>query len=122
MFLAPLALLPACGESASTSPEATPGAIRAGGDWTRFGYDAARSNSGPRATGITAANVGSLVRRRVELPGTVDSSPIYLRAASMRGRRHDVFVVTTSYGRTLAVDANSGAVLPRSTSPESSEA
>jgi outer membrane protein assembly factor BamB len=87
----------------------------AGGDWTRFGYDAARHNSGPAATGITADNVQSLTRQRVELDGTVDSSPIYLRAASVRGARHDVFIVTTSYGRTLAVDASSGAVLWRFT-------
>src|ERR671922_1637284 len=75
--------------------------VRAGGDWTRFGYDAARHDSGPAATGITAANVPSLVRQRVELGGTVDSSPIYLRAVSVGGMRHDVFIVTTSYGRTL---------------------
>ncbi|HEX6699776.1 MAG TPA: PQQ-binding-like beta-propeller repeat protein [Gaiellaceae bacterium] len=109
--LALLALLAACGGSTTTHRQAAPAATRAGGDWTRFGYDAARHNSGPAATGITAANVGSLVRQRIELPGTVDSSPIYLRGATVRGSRHDVFVVTTTYGRTLAVDANDGAVL-----------
>jgi outer membrane protein assembly factor BamB len=110
MLLAPLALLAACSGS-TTTPPPKPAATRLGGDWTRFGYDAARHNSGPAATGITAANVGSLEHQRVELPGTVDSSPIYLRGASVRDERHDVVVVTTSYGRTLAVDAPSGAVL-----------
>jgi glucose/arabinose dehydrogenase len=83
-------------------------AVRAGGDWTRFGYDAARRNAGPASTGITAANVGSLRRQRIAIPGTADSSPIYLRGVTVRGRRHDVFVLTTSYGRTLALDADTG--------------
>jgi hypothetical protein len=108
--LAVLALTAACGHSATRVP-----AAKIGGDWTRFGYDAARRNSGPRATGITAANVDRLERRRVELDGTVDSSPIYLRGVRVRGSRHDVFVVTTSYGRTLSVDADSGSVLWRFT-------
>jgi outer membrane protein assembly factor BamB len=88
-------------------------ATRAGGNWTRFGYDAARSNSGPARTGITAANVGTLRRQRVRLPGTADSSPIYLRGVRVRGRAHDVFFVTTSYGITVAVDARSGKILWR---------
>jgi outer membrane protein assembly factor BamB len=90
-------------------------AVRAGGDWTRFGYDAARHNSGPASTGITVANVGRLRRQRVALDGTADSSPIYLRGATVGGAGHDVFVVTTSYGKTIAVDADSGSVLWRFT-------
>jgi outer membrane protein assembly factor BamB len=90
---------------------------RRGGDWTRFGYDAARSSSGPRATGITAANVGTLKRQRVVLPGTVDSSPIYLRGIRIARRTHDVFFLTTSYGKALAVDADTGRVLWRFTPP-----
>jgi outer membrane protein assembly factor BamB len=86
-----------------------------GGDWTRFGYDAARHNAGPARTGITAANVRSLRGQRVVLDGTVDASPIYLRGATVRGGRHDVFFVTTSYGKTIAVDAGSGAILWRFT-------
>ena len=49
------------------------GGAHVGGDWGRFGYDAARHNSGPAATGITAASVGSLKRQAVRLDGTVDS-------------------------------------------------
>ena len=94
---------------ASAAPERS--AVRAGGDWTRFGYDAARRNAGPASTGITAANVGRLRRQQVVLPGTADSSPIYLRGVTVRGKRHDVFVLTTSYGRTLALDADTGARL-----------
>ncbi len=80
-------------------------------DWTRFGYDASRSSDDPHATGITAANVGSLVRRQVQLPGTVDSSAIYLHGVKVKGATHDTLFVTTTYGITLAIDAHSGAIL-----------
>lgn len=87
--------------------------LAAAGDWTRFGYDAARHNSAPTSGGITATNLGRLERRQVRIDGTVDSSPIYLRRALVRGTRHDVFVVTTTYGKTLAIDARSGRILWR---------
>jgi outer membrane protein assembly factor BamB len=103
-----LALLAAACASAEPKRSA---AVRAGGDWTRFGYDAARRNAGPASTGITAENVASLRRQRVGIPGTADSSPIYLRGVTVRGKRHDVFVLTTSYGRTVAIDADTGARL-----------
>ena len=103
-----LGVASACAGSTAT-PERH--AVRAGGDWARFGYDAARHNAGPASTGITAANVGRLQRQQVRLPGTVDSSPIYLRGVPVRGRRQDVFIGTTSYGKTLAIDAASGSVL-----------
>src|SRR5437667_9242817 len=86
-------------------------AAKLGGDWTRFGYDAARHNSGPSRTGITAANAGRLTLQRVAIGGTADSSPIYLRGAVVNRARHDVFVVSTSYGRTVAVDAATGRLL-----------
>jgi PQQ-like domain len=76
-------------------------------DWGRFGYDAARHNVSPD-TKITAENVSKLVRRQVPLDGTVDSSPIYVR-----GR----FVVTTTYGRTEALEAATGKVIWRFTPP-----
>ena len=105
-------LASACSGS-SAAPETR--AVRVGGDWTRFGYDAARRHVGPAATGITAANVTHLRRQRVSLTGVVDASPIYLRAVTVRGARHDTFFATTSYGITLAVDADSGRILWRFT-------
>ena len=87
--------------------------IASGGDWTRFGYDAARHNTAPSTGGITAANLGRLRLRQVRLDGTVDSSPIYLARTRVGGAPHDVFVVTTTYGKTLAVDARSGRILWR---------
>lgn len=92
--------------------------LAAAGDWTRFGYDAARRNAAPSTGGITAANLDRLQRRQVRLDGTVDSSPIYLRGAKVRGARHDVFIVTTTYGKTLALDARSGRILWRYVPPD----
>ena len=98
--------------SASGSPRAV-----AGNDWTRFGWSASRSSAPTFATGITVANVKSLVRRQVQLGGTADSSPIYLHAVQAGGGTHDVFFVTTTYGKTVAVDAVSGTVLWTFTPP-----
>ena len=78
------------------------------GDWTRFGFDAARSGVGPARTGITARNLGALRAREIQLDGTVDSSPIQLAGVKVRGRRRDVIFVTTTYGRTLAIAARTG--------------
>ena len=87
------------------------------GDWTRFGWDARRSNDDPHATGITAANVASLAREQTQLAGTVDSSAIYLHGVKIRSATHDAFFVTTTYGITLAIDAASGTILWRWTPP-----
>ena len=92
-------------------------AASAGHDWTRFGWNAARSNAPTFSTGITAANVKSLKRQQVQLDGTADSSPIYLHGVQVSGATHDVFFVTTTYGKTLAIDAASGKVLWRFTPP-----
>jgi hypothetical protein len=86
-------------------------------DWTRFGWDARRSNDDPGSTGITAANVGSLRPQQVRLPGTVDSSAIYLHGVTIGGAPHDAFFVTTTYGITLAIDAANGRILWRWTPP-----
>ena len=81
------------------------------GDWLQFGFDSARSNAPAGATGISATNVATLVRQQVKLDGVVDSSAVYLHGVTMEGAAHDTFFVTTSYGRTIAVDAATGAVL-----------
>lgn len=96
-------------------------ATKLGGDWTRFGYDAARSSSGPARTGITAANLRKLKLQRVRLDGTVDASPIYARAVKVAGKTRDVFLVTTTYGKTEAIDASSGRVVWKFTPPDYSQ-
>jgi outer membrane protein assembly factor BamB len=116
------ALLGACGGSApaapptptiaaSAIPAAGPTGAAAVRDWPEFGLDPQRSDVATGSTRITAANVAHLRRVRVALPGTVDSSPIYLHGVTVAGSNHDVIVVTTTYGRTVALDATSGRAL-----------
>jgi hypothetical protein len=111
----------ACGSSAPAeipTPTAAARAIPAASsraallrDWPMFGLDAQRSNVSEDATGITAANLDRLHGISLALGGTVDSSPIYLHGVSVAGGVHDTIVVTTTYGRTLAIDASSARVL-----------
>lgn len=80
-------------------------------DWPEFGLDPQRSDVSEGSTGITASNVARLHRRTVALPGAVDSSPIYLHGVTVGGAAHDVVIVTTIYGRTIALDAATGRAL-----------
>jgi hypothetical protein len=119
-LLACAVTLVACGghaSGASTSSPAAgsgPAAVTAsipGADWTRFGFNAQHSGAGPLNTGITAGDHRSLRVRKVQIDGTVDSSAIELHAVRIRGRVRDVIVVTTTYGRTIAIDPGTGAKL-----------
>ena len=118
------ALTAACGASAPAqvpTPTAPASAIPAPGpatgagarlqSWPEFGLDPQRSDASDLSSGITAANVGHLHRLHVALPGTVDSSPIYLHGVVVAGAARDVVIATTSYGRTLAIDAADGRIL-----------
>jgi outer membrane protein assembly factor BamB len=110
-LVAALAAVPVAVSSGSIAAQ------KLGGDWTRFGYDAARSSNGPAQTGITAANLSRLRRQEVQIGGAADSSPIYLRGVRVAGKTRDVFFLTTSYGKAVAVDATSGNVLWTFTPP-----
>jgi outer membrane protein assembly factor BamB len=120
--LALAAGLVACGGravSASTVAQDPPGAVSAAyqarpvppGDWLRFDYDAQRSGVGPADTGINAGNLRYLRARVVHLSGVADSSPVELHAVLVAGRVRDVVFVTTTYGKTLAIDASTGQLL-----------
>jgi outer membrane protein assembly factor BamB len=120
--------LAACGSTVpaevhtpTVSVSAIPRAARASTaellDWPEFGLDPQRSDVSELATGITAANVAHLRHISIQLPGTVDSSPIYLHGVSVDGAVHNVIVVTTTYGKTIAIDAGSGEVLWTYTPP-----
>jgi hypothetical protein len=126
--LATCVLLGACGSatptgvstltaSASAIPSTAPTSTASLLDWPEFGLNPQRSNASPLSSGIDTANLAHLRRITVRLPGTVDSSPIYLHAASVAGAVHDVVVVTTTYGKTLALDAGSGHILWTFTPP-----
>jgi outer membrane protein assembly factor BamB len=80
-------------------------------DWPTFDYNVQRSGVGPTDTGITAANLHSLRRITVHLSGTVDSSAVELANVTVKGALHDVAIMTTSYGRTLALNAVNGHLL-----------
>jgi outer membrane protein assembly factor BamB len=97
-------LLAGCGSSAAdggspatSAPARTTAHSR---DWTRFGYDAARTSDAPR--GIAPSALGGLSEHRVALPGTVDASPILVSG---------VLVMTTTYGRTVGLDPHSARIL-----------
>src|SRR6516164_952434 len=64
--------------SAAAIPVARASASATLRDWPEFGLDPQRSDVSEAPTGITPANVTRLRHTTVRLPGTVDSSPIYL--------------------------------------------
>jgi outer membrane protein assembly factor BamB len=80
-------------------------------NWPMFGGNVQSTSANPQPAGISAANLSELRRRQVELDGVVDASAIYLHGATIRGARHEAIFVTTSYGRTAAMDAMSGQLL-----------
>ena len=108
---------PSTGAGAIPAPSASAAAAATLRDWPEFGLDPQRSDVSEASPGIAASDLGRLQRLRVALPGTVDSSPIYLHGADVAGSSHDVAIVTTTYGRTLAVDAGSGRILWTFTPP-----
>jgi hypothetical protein len=121
-------LLAACGSSApadvstpTAGADAIPAPARTSAqrllDWPEFGLNPQRSDVSEDTTGITSANVGRLRRVTVTLEGTVDSSPVYLHGALVDGGTHNVIVVSTTYGKTLAIDADSGKILWTFTPP-----
>jgi DNA-binding beta-propeller fold protein YncE len=103
--------------SVAAIPSAKRSAVSELRDWPEFGLNPQRSDVSELATAITSANVGHLRHITVSLPGTVDSSPIYLHGVSVQGAIHNVIVVTSTYGKTIAIDANSGKLLWTFTPP-----
>jgi len=86
-------------------------------DWRTFDWSAYRTGVYPYSTRITAGNVGHLVLRKVRLDGTVDSYVLYRHNARVMNANHDAFLLTTTYGKTEAIDAVSGKLLWRFTPP-----
>lgn len=86
-------------------------AQQSGNDWLQFGSDVQSTSAPAFSTGITSSNVASMTRHQVTLDGIVDASAIYLHDVTVKGAKHSVFFVTTTYGKTIAVDADHGSVL-----------
>lgn len=80
-------------------------------DWLTFGGNVQSTSANLQSGGISAAQVAHLARRQIALDGLVDASAVYLHDALIGGARHRTIFVTTSYGKTLALDADSGAGL-----------
>ena len=87
-------------------------------DWPQFGSDVQSTSAPAFDTGITSANVASLVRHQVTIDGISDASSIYLHGVSVQGARHNVFFLTTTYGKTIAIDADRDSVLWEYTPPQ----
>ena len=121
-----LALVAAC-ETSTKSPSidssagSAPPVVANGHDWLRFNVDEGRSGVFNAPTGITADSLAAMQRQQVALDGTVDAAPIYLHDVSVGGAQHDVFFVTTTYGKTIAIDANNGSILWEYTPPNYSQ-
>jgi hypothetical protein len=90
-------------------PKAQPSAFTAK-DWPMFGRVPSRT-SATGAIGITATDAPRLKRHKVDLPGVVDSSPVFLHDVEAGGAKRDVFLVNTTYGRVVAVDANTAKIV-----------
>ena len=97
-------LLAGCSTAGSSTPTTdTVPSPPPKGSWPQFGYDAARTNASYESTGIEPGELSRFKRVQVRLPGTADSSPIFVPP--------NRFVVDTAYGKTVAVDAGSGKIL-----------
>ncbi len=104
--------------NASLGGQGSPSSATSGkDDWPRFGFDVSGSNASTAPADIDTTALASLRRQQVQLDGTVDASPIYLHGVQVKGSTHDVFFVTTTYGKTEAIDANDGSVLWKFTPP-----
>ena len=77
-------------------------------DWPEFGDNAQATGVGPAHTGITPATLGRLRLRTVRIDGVADSTAIELHGVRVHGSRRDLVAVTTSYGKTIAIDARTG--------------
>jgi hypothetical protein len=80
---------------------ATPAAAGKLTDWPLFGLTASRPSATSASPGFNATDIPHMKRRRVSVPGTVDSTPIILG---------DTTFATTTYGKTVAVDLGSGSI------------
>jgi glucose dehydrogenase len=98
----------AASSSRATAASPTAGAGAASSDWLQFGHDAQSSGVGPATTPITAGTAGRLRLRQVRIDGVADSAAIALSGVTVRGVRQDVIVVTTSYGKAIAIDPRTG--------------
>jgi hypothetical protein len=81
-------------------------------DWLQFGGDSRHSGSNTLETNITAQNVSGLQQLfKIDLPETIEGTPMVLTNVSTPSGVHDVGYVTTRTGVILAFDAYTGSTL-----------
>jgi len=116
-----LLLLPALANAAQDDPTNTPHlprifparAVDPNGDCLQFGC-------APQVVGrtVTKQNVGTLALNwSITLPEVSDGSPLYVAGVRVQRRQHDLIIVTTSAGRAMAFDAQTGQELWRTEAP-----
>jgi outer membrane protein assembly factor BamB len=91
----------------ATSTAAAADSTSASSDWPLFGENPQRTDVGTSAL-ITPGGARRLQMRTVTLDGIADSSAIALNGVTVRGRRRDLVILTTSYGNTIAIDPGTG--------------
>lgn len=109
----------ACGGHVGARPSTSAESSAAGhaaagvpqGDWLTFGYDPQHSGVGPSDTGITASNLGQLSLRTVRITGVADSAAVEVSDVRVHGGVHDLIALTTTDGKTFAIDPATGAKL-----------
>ncbi len=94
-----------------TASFATP-ALAASPPWPQFGRDPSHTQIAASDATITPANVSTLQRLfATTLSDVADGTPIYQPGVSTAGGVRNLLFVTTHNGTTIAVDADSGAVV-----------
>jgi len=90
-------------------------------NWPVFGYDAARSGVDGSRSALSPSNVSRLrARWQIPLGAVADSTPILLEHVKAAGVSRSMLFQTTTNGVTLGIDANSGRILWRFKTPQTS--
>ena len=80
-------------------------------DWPRFGFDVAGSNSSTAPAGIAASDLAKCARNTSRCPAPWTRRRCICMRCTVRGAKHDVFFVTTSYGITARHRRRCGTIL-----------
>src|SRR5450631_2000389 len=78
-------------------------------DWLQFGGNPQHSGNNTAEIILTPSNVASLVQKyQANLPATADGAPVFLEAVTTPSGVKNLLFVTTTDGRIIALDAQTG--------------
>jgi len=101
--------------AAKPNPPAATGSDDESGNWLQF--DGNGGGRKPRSI-ITQSNVNQLeVAWRTAIPELADGAPVFVSGVTARDEFRNVLVVSTMYGRLIAIDAGTGRRLWMTTPP-----